>query len=140
MKPKYNHRPYNNSAQSEEKKVNVNEDVIKNEVPVNEEIPEESEDTLNDEPVEKDLPKKEERDIPQIAAIVVDLCNIRKSPSPTADILGTAVMNAEFKVDKLRTGKGYVAINFGDILGFIREDLVRVFDNPAYVAHDVRKF
>lgn len=151
MKPKhYNHKPYAAPAQNkdedtvtakvnppltEESKEPVSDSAEKEEAPVSSE--EVKEEVPTPAPA-KEEPKKEEKKIPQIAAINVDLCNVRKAPSATADILGTAIKNAEFRVDTDKTGNGYVAINFGGIAGFIREDLVRVFANPAYVAHDVR--
>lgn len=83
-------------------------------------------------------PKEEhKKDIPQIARVIVDLCNIRKNPNPNADILTTAIKNSEFKVDKEKTGAGYVAIKTLDTVAYIREDLVDVFDNPIYAAHEV---
>lgn len=150
MKPKYNHRPYNVPKRVEENKIETEEakveEEVKTEAPLEEAKDETDEEVVTEKevstpaPVEAEEPKKEENDIPKIAAIAVDLCNVRKDPNPTAAILGTAIKNAEFRVDKNNTGNGYVAINFGGVCGYIREDLVRVFDNPAYIAHDVRKF
>lgn len=87
-------------------------------------------------------PKKQpevKKDIPQIAVVNVDLVNVRKAAKADADILGTVVKNAEFKVNKNNTVNGFVCIRYNGVDGYIREDLVNVIDNPAYISNTVRK-
>lgn len=125
MKPRHIYNQVNDSVSNDIKQEDTNQ---KKDIPM---------------PAVKNDPKsnkaEEKKDIPQIARISADLVNIRKEAKADADILGTAVKNAEFKVDKNRTGNGYVGVIYGGIDGYIREDLVTVIDNPAYTANTVRK-
>lgn len=86
-----------------------------------------------------DIAKKDAKESgkPKIARIIVDLANIRKKPSLDAEIVSTVTKGAEFKVTSPESKNGFTSINVGGVTAFIKSDLVSIFDNPAYVAHDV---
>lgn len=86
-------------------------------------------------PVKAKEPKKETPAIPQLAKVTVDLANVRKEPSLTADIVKVATKNAEFRVASDKCTSDFTAINIQGDIGYIKTDLLVVFDNPAYAAN-----
>lgn len=65
----------------------------------------------------------------KFAKILADLVNVRKDPSSTAQILKEVPKGAEFKVLVVNQN-GYVKVSVDGGEGFIRKDLVKVYDNP----------
>lgn len=84
-----------------------------------------------------EAPAEPKKDIPKLAMVTVDLVNVRKTPG--GEILKTAIKNAEFKVAAGKSADGFVAVIVDGQVAFIKEDFVKVFDNPAYAANAVDK-
>lgn len=91
------------------------------------------------EPVKEPAPVKEEpkKAIPQIARVLPDLCNIRKTPSMSGEVLKVVPKNAEFKVVMDESTDDFVAVNVDGTMAYIKKDCVTVFDNPAYAAGEL---
>lgn len=68
--------------------------------------------------------------VTKFAQILADLVNVRKDPSATAEILREVPKGAEFKVLVVNQN-GYVKVALDNGEGFIRKDLVKVYDNPS---------
>lgn len=91
------------------------------------------------EPARDPAPVKEEpkKVIPQIARVLPDLCNIRKTPSMSGEVLKVVPKNAEFKVVMDESTDDFVAVNVDGTMAYIKKDCVTVFDNPAYAAGEL---
>ena len=85
-------------------------------------------------------PKPEVSETPQVAKTKPDLTNIRAKADPNSDIVKVVSKGAEFKVDQAKSTKAYVAVSVEGTIAFIKRELVEVFNNPAYVSHDSKKF
>lgn len=80
-------------------------------------------------------PSKPEVKKPEVSKFVMvtcELCNIRSEANPTSKILKEAPKGAEFKF--LGNQNGYVKVSVDGDQAFIRQDLVKVYDNPANAA------
>ena len=91
------------------------------------------------EPVKDPAPVKEapKKVIPQIAKVLPELCNIRKTPSMSGEVLKVVPKNAEFKVVMDESTDDFVAVNVDGTIAYIKKDCVTVFDNPAYAAGEL---
>ena len=92
-----------------------------------------------EEPVKDPAPVKEapKKVIPQIAKVLPELCNIRKTPSMSGEVLKVVPKNAEFKVVMDESTDDFVAVNVDGTMAYIKKDCVTVFDNPAYAAGEL---
>lgn len=79
--------------------------------------------------------KKETPQIPKIARIKEDLVNVRQRAKADAAIVQTVTRGAEFKVVDGESKNGFTAVSVNGSTAYIRSDLLEVFDNPIYVAH-----
>lgn len=84
--------------------------------------------------------KVEVSETPQVAKTKPDLTNIRAKADPNSNIVKVVSKGSEFKVDQAKSTKAYVAVSVEGDIAFIKRELVEVFNNPAYVSHDSKKF
>lgn len=89
--------------------------------------------------VAKAAAKEQKPKVPQMAKTIPDLTNIRKGPSIDTPVVKTVSKGAEFKVDLDKSTKEFVAVSVQGEIAFIKRELVRVYDNPAYTSNAVSK-
>lgn len=89
--------------------------------------------------VAKAATKEQKPKVPQMAKTIPDLTNIRKGPSIDTPVVKTVSKGAEFKVDLDKSTKEFVAVSVQGEIAFIKRELVRVYDNPAYTSNAVSK-
>jgi uncharacterized protein YgiM (DUF1202 family) len=77
-------------------------------------------------------PNPSKPEVSKFVMVACELCNIRSEANPTSKILKEAPKGAEFKF--LGNQNGYVKVSVDGDQAFIRQDLVKVYDNPANAA------